>query len=95
MFGRLLAAVSYFDRAEEFEDELVFQLHRFALDFYGGYRVREQNLERDENGVIIRGVATAGGGRKAQSAPFSTTAVRGRGVEFNPGGFFDEDRLPF
>lgn len=88
MFARLLAAVDYFDRADQFEDDLVFQIHDFSLDFYDGYRVRARSLERSENQVIIRGIAGMGTGRKARSVPFETRAVRGRVAEFIPSGGF-------
>ena len=83
MFTRLLAAVGYYDRPDDFEDELVFQIHGFALDFFDGHRVRERSLERGENQVIIRGIAGKGAGRKARSVPFETRAVRGKVAEFS------------
>ena len=84
MFTRLLSAVGYYDRPDEFEDELVFQIHGFALDFFDGHRVREKSLERGENQVVIRGIASKGAGRKARSVPFETRAVQDKGAEFSP-----------
>lgn len=84
MFTRLLEAGGYFDRAEGFKDTLVFQLHRFALDFYDGYEVREEALERGEDEVTVRGRATRGTGMMAQSAPFATRVIRGKTAEFLP-----------
>lgn len=95
MLTRLLAAAGYFDRAEEFDEDLVFQLHGFSLDFYDDYEVREESLERGENEVTIRGSAFTGGGWEARSVPFVTRVVRGREAEFTVTDIFEEDLLPY
>jgi hypothetical protein len=76
MFDRLLAVTGYFDRPEAFDDMLVFQFHRFALDFYQGYTVREESRTDQTGGVTIHGTAHKGTGHWATAVPFATHARR-------------------
>jgi hypothetical protein len=76
MLGRLLAATRYFDRPTELRDQLLLQLHRFALDFYQGYQVREQSFELRGGELFIGGEASLG----ERQTRFETRAARGRPV---------------
>jgi hypothetical protein len=82
MLDRLLAAAGYWEQPDAFGDKLLLQFHRFALDFYEGYQVREEQFERQPDRLIIRGQATKGSPRNLESYTFETQAGRQQPAEF-------------
>lgn len=61
MFRRLLLTSGYFEHDSGFSDQLLLQFHRFALDLFDGYEVREQSFDRSEASLIVRGQAFRAG----------------------------------
>ncbi|MBP8000923.1 MAG: hypothetical protein V9G20_14670 [Candidatus Promineifilaceae bacterium] len=82
MLAQLLAAADYFDRPSEFQNLLLLQLHRFALDFYQGYELRENNFVYANDQLTITGEATTGSDDNLVTHPFTTIARRDGPVQF-------------
>lgn len=82
MLDQLLAGSGYFEQPSAFGEMLLLQFHRFALDFYEGYQVRETSFTIDNGELVIRGDAFRGGGRGVQPATFETRAGRDRPTRF-------------
>jgi hypothetical protein len=77
MLRSLLRASGFFDAPQDYGHQLLLQFHRFALDFYDGYQVREDAFEAGNGQLVVRGRAYRG----EQQAPFVTVATRD-GVTF-------------
>jgi hypothetical protein len=82
MLDRFLAAAGYWEQPEAFGDTLLLQFHRFALDFYQGYQVREEQFERQPGRLIIRGQATKGVPRNLEGYTFETQVGRHEPANF-------------
>ena len=82
MLKELLAAAAYFDRPTTFQNLLLLQFHRFSLDFYDGYEIRESNFVYANDQLTITGTATSGDLDDLIAHPFTTTARRDQPVEF-------------
>ncbi len=91
MFTQFLDKTRYFDRPGEFADDLVFQMHRFAFDFFEGYKVREKELDIKGGELIVSGYASRGVGSSAKRFAFETRAKPGQLSEFLP----DEEETEF
>jgi hypothetical protein len=85
MFNQFLDKTDYFDRPGEFADDLIFQMHRFAFDFYDGYQVREEDLDFDEDELVVSGFATRGAGSSISRVPFETRVKPGHLSRFLTG----------
>ena len=72
LLGALLAATRYFAQPEAFSADLVFQMHRFALDFYDGCQVREEQLTAGRDELVVRGQAYRGAAGQLEAVPFET-----------------------
>jgi hypothetical protein len=82
LWDRLLAAAGYFERPQAFGSGLLFQMHRFALDYYQGCQVRESALSIAEEELIVRGSAYRGAGAEIENGAFETRAGRSRPAVF-------------
>lgn len=60
MFGRMLAESGYFEQPEAFGQLLLLQFHRFALDYYQDYQVRETDIQSEGETLVVRGQAHRG-----------------------------------
>jgi hypothetical protein len=76
MFDGFLRSVGYFDAPDKFGEQLLLQFHRFSLDFYEGFRVREEAFDFADGALTVRGMASRGAGRQASAQPFETIATR-------------------
>ena len=76
LLDRLLAAAGYWERPEAYGDPLLLQFHRFALDFYDGYQVREESFTRAADQLVVTGVATRGNLRDLQRFTYETRVGR-------------------
>lgn len=79
MLVAMLDAIDYFERPEAFQNLLLLQLHRFALDFFQGYQVREETFERKADRLTIRGSA----GRARREYRFETVVTRDGEIDFS------------
>ncbi len=82
MLTQLLAAAHYFDNPSSFDELLLEQFHRFCLDFYQGYQIREHSFEFSGEQLIIQGYAYSGDGPGSRRFPFTTLARQGQPVQF-------------
>ena len=82
MLAQLLAAAHYFDNPAGFNELLLEQFHRFCLDFYQGYQLREDAFAFDGEQLIISGYAYDGDSPGARRFPFTTLARREQPVQF-------------
>ncbi len=82
MLTELLAAAGYFERPQQFQNLLLLQFHRFALDFYQGYEVREQNITYQDGTLTYTGQATSGSDHEPNSQPFTTTVRPNKPAQF-------------
>lgn len=82
MLSELLAAARYFERPQQFQNLLLIQFHRFALDFYQGYELREQNITYQDGILTYSGQATSGPDHEPNSQPFTTTAQPNQPAKF-------------
>jgi hypothetical protein len=83
MFAQMLACIDYFHSPTAFNQTLIFQLHRLALDFYQGYQVREDELVREGDRLTIRGQAYRGAGHNIQELTFETQVKSGYSARFD------------
>jgi len=84
MFTLFLSKTRYFEWPGEFADDLVFQMHRFAFDFFEGYKVREKELDIKRGELFVSGYASRGVGSSAKRFAFETRAKPGQLSEFLP-----------
>ena len=82
MLTQLLAAAHYFDNPAGFNELLLEQFHRFCLDFYQEYQIRETTFKFVEDQLIIQGYAYDGDSPGARRFPFTTLARQGQPVQF-------------
>ena len=82
MLGELFAAAHYFDRPTAFQNLLLLQFHRFSLDFYQGYELREDNFVYASDQLTITGTATSGDYDDLIAHRFTTIARRDQPVQF-------------
>jgi hypothetical protein len=85
ILDELLKRSGYFDRPEAFGDMLLLQFHRFALDFYLGYQVREKSFDRQGGGLVVRGDASRGAGEELEVVAFETSVGRDSPARFAAG----------
>ncbi len=65
-----------------FNELLLEQFHRFCLDFYQGYQIRETSFAFVEDQLIIQGYAYDGNSPGARRFPFTTLARQEQPVQF-------------
>jgi len=84
MFDALLRSAGYFEQPEAYGNQLLLQFHRFALDFYEDYQVREKSFGQDGGVLKVRGEASRGGGQEMELTTFQTVARKDRPAVFKP-----------
>jgi hypothetical protein len=82
LFELLLRASGFFSQPAAFNEDLLTQFHRFALDFYDGYQVREKSFVMEGNALVVRGKAYSGAGEDIVTHQFETRAAEGQKVKF-------------
>jgi hypothetical protein len=82
LFELFLGASGYFSQPAAFDEDLLTQFHRFALDFYQGYQVREQSFAMEGKVLVVRGEAFSGSGSDIRTQLFETRAAEGKRVTF-------------
>jgi hypothetical protein len=93
MLDRFLDASGYWRQPDAFGDQLLLQFHRFALDFYRGYQVREGQFERSPDHLTIRGQATRGGPSSLSSVTFVTRVGRQEPAAFTVTPLADDELM--
>jgi hypothetical protein len=84
LLDQLLAAAGYFEQPDAFGDDLLLQFHRFALDFYQGYQVREEQFSYADGELTIQGIATRGAGHALEQFTFTTRVSPHHPATFTP-----------
>jgi hypothetical protein len=82
----LLLASGFFEAPQDYGHQLLLQFHRFAVDFYDGYQVREDEFEAGGGELVVRGKAYRG----EREGTFVTVASRNSvkfEVALSPAGF--------
>lgn len=76
MLDQLLAAAGYWENPEAYGDMLLLQFHRFALDFFEGYQVREEQFARMSAALLVTGEASRGSLYDLQRFTYETRVGR-------------------
>lgn len=90
MFAHMLACIDYFQSPKDFDQLLIFQLHRLALDHYQGYQVREDELALDMDRLTIHGWAYRGAGHNIQNLTFETRVTTDYSARFSVSDLEDQ-----
>lgn len=72
LLDEVVRRANVFARSAAFSDDLLFQMHRFALESYEGCQVREEQVLRGAQQFTIRGQAYRGAGARLEALPFET-----------------------
>jgi hypothetical protein len=71
MLHELLLSSGFFAAPQDYGHQLLLQFHRFALDFYDGFQVREEEFEPGPDELVVRGRAY----RDDREGTFTTVAT--------------------
>ncbi len=95
MLENLFAAARYFDRPHTFDEQLLTQFHRFALDYFQGYQVREEQFVYTDGLLTITGYAVRRQERDSQRFDFTTQVRRHEPAQFDVRPQQNQADLPF
>ncbi len=95
MLEKLFAAAHYFDRPQTFNDQLLTQFHRFALDYFQGYQVREEQFVYTDGLLTVTGYAVRRRERDSQRFDFTTQVRRHEPAQFDVRPQQNQADLPF